>query len=183
MSYLPLESPGRLAKAAALFTLAVLAVLGVLQRTSAQTMSADERAIRAILENHQRWYNAGDWKSIRSEFADEIVVMPDFTTTIVGPDHVEQLFRENFQALAEAGATQTMDAHLDEVQVFGDWAFDRGSFDITTRKGEKNRTFHIRFVELFKKQADGSWKIVRGMNNYTEPPFPPSPPADQKPPK
>jgi ketosteroid isomerase-like protein len=143
-------------------------------------MSADEKAIRTILENHQRWYNAGDWKSIRSEFADDIVVMPDFTTTVVGADQLEQWFRENFQALAAAGATQTMDARLDEVRVFGDWAFDRGTFDITTRKGEKSRTFHIRFVELFKKQADGSWKIVRGMNNYTEPPFPPAPPAPEK---
>lgn len=146
-------------------------------------MSADESAIRAILEKHQRWYNAGDSKSIRSEFADDIVVMPDFTSTVVGPDAVEELFRENFEALARAGATQTMDARLDEVQVFGDWAFDRGTFDITTRKGEKSRTFHIRFVEIFHKQADGSWKIVRGMNNYTEPPFAPTPPTPEKPSK
>ena len=183
MSSSPIETSRRLPMIAVPLILAALAVLGAFQRTSAQTMSADERAIRAILENHQRWYNAGDWKSIRSEFADDIVVMPDFSTTIAGADNVELWFRENFQALAEAGATQTMDAHLDEVQVFGDWAFDRGTFDITTRKGEKSRTFHIRFVELFKRQADGSWKIVRGMNNYTEPPFPPAPPADQKPPK
>ncbi len=135
----------------------------------------DEAAIRRILENHQRWYNAGDWQSIRGEFADSVLVMPDFTPTVVSRDSVTELFHEIFSGLAEAGATQTMDAHLEEVQVLGDWAFDRGTFTITTRQGEKSRAFHIRFMEIFRRQVDGSWKIVRGMNNYIEAPFPPAP--------
>lgn len=157
----------------------LLTSLGIGAANAEKQTSTDEKAIRTILEQHQRWYNHGDWKNIRSEFADDIVVMADFAPTLEGPKSVENFFKENFEGLAKAGATQTMHARLDEVHVFGDWAFDRGTFDITTRKGEKSREFHIRFVEIFRKQADGSWKIVRGMNNYPEAPFPPAPPPEK----
>lgn len=143
------------------------------QKAGPATPPNDEAAIRKILDDHLAWTRAHDWQSIRTEFADDAVIMPDFQPTIVGREDIGTWFRENFEAEAAAQVTSKMTASLDEVQVLGNWAFDRGTFDITyTKKDGKEANYKLRFLEIFKKQPDGSWKIVRGTNNTLSVPSP-----------
>ena len=62
-------------------------------------------------------------------------------------------------------ATQT--AEVDEVDVQGDLAFARGTWQVhqTPKAGGDEEVRSGKWMELFKRQADGSWKTWRWMWN------------------
>ena len=51
-----------------------------------------------------------------------------------------------------------MSINADEVEVLGDWAFSSGNFKV----GEK---VDGKFLTIFRRQDDGSWRIYRDAFN------------------
>lgn len=156
--------------------LGLMAAAGTIRPARARVIGpsssgADEAAIRRILDNHLAWTRAKDWQSIRAEFTDDAVVMPNFRPAITGGENIGAWFKENFDQEAAQQLTSETTGELDEVRVFGDWAFDRGRLDVVfTAKNGKRVRYEIRILEIFRKQPDGSWKIVRAMNNLASAP-------------
>ncbi|MEE8586821.1 MAG: hypothetical protein V3T83_18425 [Acidobacteriota bacterium] len=59
-----------------------------------------------------------------------------------------------------------------EVEVAGDWAFDRGTYTITlTPKAGGEPVFEdeAKYLTITKRQPDGSWKIYRTISNSDRP--------------
>jgi uncharacterized protein (TIGR02246 family) len=58
-----------------------------------------------------------------------------------------------------------------EVIVAGDYAFESGTFEMTMQaKGGPAMTDKGKYLTVWKKQADGGWKVLRDINNSDLPP-------------
>jgi len=148
------------------FIVAVSAMAAQHKQPATQaTTATDEAKIRDVIEHHVMWFNAGDWKSIGTEFTDDAVAMIDSTPNLTGKEALTAFFRDELAQFAAAGVTVKLAATVDEAQVFADWALVRATFSPTFINGDKQSQHHVRFMLIFRKQADGSWKIARFMTN------------------
>jgi uncharacterized protein (TIGR02246 family) len=68
-----------------------------------------------------------------------------------------------------------------EVSLSDDLAYDVGTYQLTMKDPKGNSTAdHGKFVEVWKKQADGNWKVAADMFNSDLPPAAPGPPEKKK---
>ncbi|MEA3247355.1 MAG: DUF4440 domain-containing protein, partial [Gemmatimonadota bacterium] len=76
--------------------------------------------------------------------------------------------------LADASITGGA-ATTTDVTVAGDYAIETGTFEwtLTPKKGGKAMTDKGKYLTTWHKQADGSWKITRDINNSDLPAAPP----------
>lgn len=59
-----------------------------------------------------------------------------------------------------------------EIEVFGHWAFDRGTFRFTLTPETGGASFHEtgKYLWLYRRQADGPWKQARVIWSSSDPP-------------
>lgn len=60
----------------------------------------------------------------------------------------------------------------EEIEVAGDWAYRRGAFEMTTTPTAGGDPVQDagKFIEIWQRQADGSWKMSHDMWNTDTPP-------------
>jgi len=59
----------------------------------------------------------------------------------------------------------------DEIQVTGEWAFDRGTYQWrgVPRAGGDAIDDRGKYLVILQRQVDGSWKLARAMDNSDRP--------------
>jgi uncharacterized protein (TIGR02246 family) len=119
----------------------------------------DEDAQRAITSTWQRDVNAKNWKGVAAAYTKDAVLMPPNGPNVQGRENIEQFFA-NFPPVSD------MKLALVEIERRDDIAFVRGvySMNITLPDGSTVRDSG-KYVELRKKQADGTWQISHDMFN------------------
>jgi ketosteroid isomerase-like protein len=77
---------------------------------------------------------------------------------VTGGDSVATLMREFHDAFAVQ-----VEYNSQEIVVFGDWAFDRGTerYTLTPKAGGAPIRKSGNYLYLYQRQADGSWKQSR----------------------
>ena len=67
---------------------------------------------------------------------------------------------------------ESFNIKIEEVQVAGDWGFARGTYTSSAKPkaGGGNRLVDGKFLTIFKRQPDSSWKIFRDCYNSNVPP-------------
>lgn len=123
-------------------------------------MYAIEADIKAIHELYNQWcvsVNAGDLDQFMSLWADDAILMNPDTPAIFGKDQI----RASYQPLLEQFNIAVDIYGETEVQVSGDLAFSRGTGTLTLTAKEKGPTTFTdaKWLDILKKQADGSWKV------------------------
>jgi len=101
---------------------------------------------------------AKDLEKCVSLYQDDAVVFAPGMPAVVGKDNI----RKFMSGLVNAPGLQ-ISVHVASVDVArsGDIAIDRGTVDSTvTDKKRKAETQTVEYVLVWKKQADGSWKIA-----------------------
>jgi ketosteroid isomerase-like protein len=128
-------------------------------------LTADESAIRAVVADFIEAYNQGDWDRMQHVLADDVVDMSGGSVTRVG-QAARAFFRSRVEA-AHARNRPTLSVTIDELQVCGDWAFDRGSLVVELKPRDGGEVTHIRqrFLEIWKRNAGGRWQVCRIMDN------------------
>jgi len=60
---------------------------------------------------------------------------------------------------------------FDELNVAGDWAFARGPFELrlTPKPGGEPVVDRGKFIDVFRRQGDGSWRFARVIFNRNRP--------------
>jgi len=124
-------------------------------------MTDDEQAIREVVETWMRASRSGDTATVLSLMTKDAVFMV--------PSR-EPFGREAFEvAAAGEGAPQIEGTNeIVEIQVLGDWAFTRNRIDLTVTPptGEPVRRSGYTLT-LFRKEADGRWRLARDANLLT----------------
>jgi uncharacterized protein (TIGR02246 family) len=132
----------------------------------AGTTEADVEAITAVFAEFDAAVAAGDANRILALYADDVVSMPPTEVPRVGV----ATMRAQMQEFIDQFNTE-LTSRVEEVEVSGDMAFALVSWEQTmTPKAEGDTTHEQgRWIVVFKRQPDGSWKCWREMWSTYEP--------------
>ena len=132
----------------------------------AANTEADVEAITAIFAEFDAAATAGDVDGLLALYADDVVSMPPDMPPRIGAE-VMRAPMEEFTAQFDLALT----SQVEEVQVSGDIAYALVSWEQTmTPKAEGEATHEQgKWMLVFKRQADGSWKCWREMWSTYEP--------------
>ena len=138
------------------FTLALgLAVFARADMPPAETTAAVEAKIRGKLAEWETAYNAGDRKKTFEIWA------PDLVGWYPGiPDVTYAQEKAGLDRPAPPGPRSTLHVQIVEVMVSGDLAVVRDIWTETPPGGAASATT-IPSFEVWRRQADGDWKIAR----------------------
>lgn len=122
------------------------------------TRAADAAAIRAQDADFAKAAAAKDIDKCVSLYMDDAVIFSPGAPAVIGKDNIHKFFERML-------AAPTMQFSFSDVTVdvarSGDLAEDRGSVQVTTtNKQGKPVTQSSEYVLVWKKQADGSWKVA-----------------------
>jgi ketosteroid isomerase-like protein len=120
---------------------------------------ADRTAIRQGGENYAKLLNAKDWKGLAALYAEDAMVLPPNQAAVQG--------RAAIQASLEAPLPlSNFQTRSLEIEGRGDLAYSRGTYSLTvTPAGAAPIEVRGKYLTIFRKQADGSWKMLRDIWN------------------
>lgn len=133
-----------------------------------QATDADIAAINELYDQYGLGANTGDLDLFLSLWADDAIRMEPDAPAIVGIEQIQARFEFFFGQF-----DQKLDIHGEtEVQVSGDMAFSRGAFSVSLAPKKEGPTSYIngKWMDILKRQADGSWKIFRDCAIFDTPP-------------
>src|SRR6266478_2253694 len=146
---------------------AVAAAL-LLMGGSAEAQTGEKTAIISVLSSYEAALNASNTAAVMPLYAEDAVFMPPNSQPAVGAAAVRQAYDAVFNAI-KLNLKFTV---AEVVQVAPEWAFARtnsaGTVTINAagaKSAEANQELFI-----FKKGADGAWKIARYSFSTTNPP-------------
>ena len=135
------------------------------------TRAEDEQAIR---DGEAAWvkdFAAKDVEKVAAHYADDGTSMIPLMTLMKGRDAIRAGLKEEF-----SDPNSSLDFHPDKVEVSksGDMAYSQGKYAFTSTdpKTKKRMIEHGGYVEVYKKQADGSWKVAQDIASQEAPPAP-----------
>ena len=124
---------------------------------------ADPRLLSAVKKANSDFEIAmtkSDAATIAEPYAaDAVFVSPDGTAT-KGRAAIEQLYRDRF---AKSGPALETKIVSEELMLDGDVVYERGRGSITRRVREERVTDWARFLTVWQRQPDGTWKIFRNV--------------------
>jgi len=136
------------------------------QAQAPDTRAADETAIRAASADWSKAAQAKDLDKCVAPFADDAIAMYPKMPLAQGKDNIRKGWQET---LAMPGPGLSFTTTGVEVARSGDIAWEHGTYEMSTadKKG-KVSTEKGKYVTVWKKQADGSWKVAADIDNADE---------------
>ena len=131
----------------------------------AQAQAAARAGIRQTWEEFIRVWEQGDGAAAAALYTRDAVNMPAYGFTQNGAVEIEESFTE-YQS---AATIKVLSQKTDEVFVHGDMAYEVGTIvqELTPPEGEPT-TLPYRYVAVFQRQDDGSWKFHRWLGQAGE---------------
>jgi ketosteroid isomerase-like protein len=128
-------------------------------------MGDDVYAIHVAKTELREAYNTGDVDRLIAILDDGLIDYSDGRRSQFGPE-AKIVLREHLQELL-ARYNARLAPIVIEVQVFGDIALEYGWHELTlTPKGGGEPIYsRTRYVDLWRKNKDGSWKLALFMDN------------------
>ena len=127
------------------------------------TRKADEAAIRAASAEWNKAAQARDLDKAASYYADNAVFLVDKGALVKGKNSIRLVWKDILAPTAPALAFQTT---FVEVARSGDIAYEYGTAEFTTTSKKGKPTVEkAKYVTVWKKQPDSSWKAVVDMDN------------------
>jgi uncharacterized protein (TIGR02246 family) len=129
----------------------------------ADTREADVKAIQAVEQAGQKAWTAKDLDGILAQYASDATLIVPGAPVMQG---TEALRGALTGMLADPALSMQIASAVTEVSKGGDLGYQRGSYKVTMSdaKTKKPVTESGSNVSVFKKQADGTWKIVEDIN-------------------
>jgi uncharacterized protein (TIGR02246 family) len=133
-------------------------------RPPADTLQPNDRgAIERFTAEWNAAMKAKDVVRLMSMVTEDVVFLPPGFPPIRGPQAAEAMYRSFFPQFS--GIEQ--EAVSEEVEVMGDWAFAWGMERIVLVPQGDSTPIRMdgKGLSILKRQADGSWKCARAINN------------------
>lgn len=136
------------------------------------TRAADENTLRNLDAEWSKAAGAKDINKTVSYYSDDALVMPPNTPVLEGKEAARAMWSGMFRVPGFGGGWK---ATRVEVARSGDLGYVTGSYELSeTDPSGKPMTDKGKYLEIWKKQADGSWKCVLDMFNSDLPSMAPS---------
>jgi len=148
----------------------VLLTVGSAALACAESTEAAASAIRQVWVNYAAYVESGDSTGWLSQYdAQGIQMRPDNPAR--GRPELDAFVVASWKARMTGFDTKMSITPL-EITVVGPWAYSRGVYtqDMTAKETKKVAHFEGKFLTIFKRQDDGSWKIYRDCFNSDLPP-------------
>ncbi len=125
-------------------------------------------AVNTLLEQWVSAVNAGDIDGWSATLADDATVMPPNEPAVTG---IESLRPWMVQTFFDPFNVQ-LSATFEDVQPSGDWVLARGSYELSLAPKDGGQVIEDsgKFVNIFKRQPDDSFKYAIVMWNSNNPP-------------
>ena len=138
------------------------------------TRAADESAVRDLDAQWSKAAAAKDAEGAASYYAEDAAVLPANAPIATGKEAIRGFWKSMVASPGFAVGWKTTKA---EVARSGDLAYLIGTYELTVNDaGGKPVNDRGKYVEVWKKQADGKWKVVADIFNSDLPlPAPPEP--------
>jgi len=131
------------------------------------TRAADETAIRVAVIEWSKAAQAKDVNKAVSFYADDAMQFVDKGPLVKGKDNIRTGWE---QMLALPGPGLTFATTRVEVARSGDMAYEYGTYDFAKADKRGNVIDEKgKYVLVWKKQADGSWKVAADIDNRDAP--------------
>ena len=144
------------------FALSLLAVAAPAARAATPPRAADDSAtVRRAIDSGNAGYIAGwthaDAKGFASNFAPDGAILTQTGRIIYGRDAIERRMTDVFKVerMSEGRIATT------NVFILGDTAYETGRWWFTFVSDGKSEPDSGRFVEVWKRQGKGAWKMWR----------------------
>ena len=152
--------------------LGLLTLTGCSQAPAPDNREADARALRdgEVAAFIKDW-GGKDAGLIAAHYTDDGNIMIPNAPLMTGKDAIGKAMKE---VLADPNWSLALSVVQVEVSRGGDLAYTRGTYVSTSTDpaSKKAVTEKGRFVTIFRKGADGSWKAVQDINNAEAPAAP-----------
>jgi ketosteroid isomerase-like protein len=132
------------------------------------TRAADEAAIRHVLDEIGKRFDAGDYDGMLALYRDDVIVSGPGVPEVVG----KQAWRQGLETTLPKGIKLKLRFDTQELEVAGDLAYERGNYAVELVDPATNAVKPLlggRHIHMFKREADGSWKGWRLMENSPDP--------------
>ena len=150
-------------------TFGFLILTGCSQAPAPDTREADARALReGEVAAFAKDWGGKDADRIFTHFTDDGNLIIPNAPMLTGKDAIGKAMKEAFADPNWSLALQPVQV---EVSKGGDLGYARGTYVLTATDpaSKKAVTEKGRFVTIFRKEADGSWKAVQDINNAEAP--------------
>lgn len=148
-------------------SLVVVAACSAGQEPAAEMNTAAETAsIRATMAKYVSGYETKDVENFVNVFTEDAVRMPPNGPVIIGSAGIRDYYQDWFEK-------ESLDVTVSptEIEVVGDWAVAWGTYKatVTSTEGENPRQDEGKWINVFKKGADGTWRFHRNIWNSDKP--------------
>jgi ketosteroid isomerase-like protein len=139
------------------------AILGCRSPVPTGLTDADKAAIRKGTDVVVSIANAPtkDWDAyVRTDYTEDALVLPPNTPAVEGWNAIKSY-------ILTEGTVSDFKVEMLEIEGRGDLAYVRGTYSMTvTPRGASGPTKDTgKYIEIWRKQADGSWKVIRDIFN------------------
>jgi uncharacterized protein (TIGR02246 family) len=119
-----------------------------------------ENLQKTILEFDNAW-DTGDTEKKLEIFADDGIFLPQGREMIIGTEAL----RENFESIPKE-ISWKFERDKIKLEMEGDIAYEVvNQLTTITQTGQEPRTIPQKYVHVWKKQQDGSWKVIIDIYN------------------
>ena len=132
-------------------------LFGCAQESKETDVEADIAAIKELYNQYCLAGNTGDLDLFMTLWTDDAIRMDHNNFAVVGKEKIRSHFKVRFDPFDNKIALY---GEI-EVEVSGDLAFARDNviLDITPKGKDTTTHFDVKFLDILKRQTDGSWKI------------------------
>jgi uncharacterized protein (TIGR02246 family) len=133
------------------------------QQEIQQARAADEAAIRAASAAWSQAATAKDLDKAVSFYADGAVILPEKAPAVRGTENI----RKNWAPVVTLpGPGLSWQTSALEVARSGDLAYETGAYNfVTTDKKGEATDYKGKYLVIWKKQSDGTWKVAVDTDN------------------
>jgi len=139
------------------------------------SVSADSKIEQAVRDQDAQWSKAAESRDVDklvSFYADDAIVLPAHAAIATTKDSIRNIFQ---RLLSIPGVALSWKPTNVTVAGSGDLAYSTGTYQMSAPDDSgKSITDHGKYVAVWKKQADGNWKVAVDIWN-TDLPLPAPP--------
>ena len=128
---------------------------------------ADTKGVLQVSDQYRDAINRGDVAGFLATLTDDAVMLPPHEPSVSGKNAIRPWIAKAFFDPFKL----QLDFHFEEVEVLGEVAVARGPFklSLTPKTGGSVIEDKGKFIDILRRQPDGSWKFARVIWNSDGP--------------